>query len=81
MTSKKELKKKYKELKQKVSELQNTSMGMLYVVTNIIKIYDSNMGLIMKTFKAIAEKINAIENMFEPLVISNENGIEIEKPE
>lgn len=81
MTSKKSLKKKYKSLKRKVSELQNTSTGIIYAVANMIRIYDGNMDLIEKTFEAIVQKIKAIENRSDPLSILDKDVNETDKTE
>lgn len=81
MTSKKSLKKKYKKLKGKVSELKNTSTGIIYAVANMIRIYDGNMDLIEETFEAIVQKIKAIENKIDPLSVLDRDTDETDNTE
>ena len=74
MTSKKKkLKKRLKRLRRKVGELQDTTIGTLWFIANMIKVYDSNMELIQKTLEMIVTKINNIEDTF-----LNERGIVID---
>ena len=65
MSSKKKLKKKVKKLIRKVGELQDTTIGTLWFITNMIKVYDNNMDLIQKTMELFVEKINALEDKIE----------------
>ena len=73
MTSKKKLKKRMKRLRRKVGELQDTTIGTLWFIANMIKVWDSNMELVQKTLEMIVAKINAIEDTF-----LNKDGIVID---
>ena len=67
MTSKKNLKKKYNKLKLKVSELDDSNLGLLWAVVNMITIYDNNMELIQKTFELVVKKIDRLNDKINPL--------------
>ncbi|MCP4762608.1 MAG: hypothetical protein GY870_12580 [archaeon] len=82
MTSKKKLKKRIKKLKKIVDEIQDTNIGTLWFIVNFIKVYDSNMDLIQKTFEKFVEKINSIDDIVNP-VSEKEDDIkeEVDKEE
>jgi len=67
MTTKKELKKKYKKLKAKVSELEDITMGTLWAMRTMISIYDHNMETIQKIFEMMVEKFIKFEMKINPL--------------
>lgn len=81
MTSKHKLKKRVKKLKQQIAELQDTTIGTLWFVANLVKVYDGNMDLIQKTFERVVEKINALEDIVKP--VSEEDKVieETEQPD
>ena len=57
--------KRIKRLSRKVGELQDSTIGTLWFITNMIKVYDNNMELIQKTMELFVEKINALEDKIE----------------
>jgi len=67
MTSKKKLKKKIKKLKIKVAELDESNLGLLWAVVNMIKIYDNNMELIQKTFELVVKRLDSFNDKINPL--------------
>jgi len=58
-------KKKVKKLKKRVSQLEDTVVGSLWVIVNMISLFDSNMETITKTFKAVVDKINEMQDIKE----------------
>ncbi len=69
------LKRKIKKLKRRISKLEDMLLGSLWVIVNMINLYDSNMEIIQKTFEAVVAKINEIQDNDLP----EKEDIQIEK--
>ncbi|MFW9875895.1 MAG: hypothetical protein ACFFG0_22565 [Candidatus Thorarchaeota archaeon] len=72
MNSKKYLKKKIKKLGNKIDNIQDTIIGIMYFIMRMASTWDSNMDLIQKTFDMVAKKVNELEDSVNPLNVLDE---------
>lgn len=76
MTSKKKLKKRINKLQDQVAELQNTAIGILWIIINMIQTYDGNATIIQKTFDEIVIKLDELEKITNSLNEDEKEEIE-----
>ena len=58
-------KKKIKKLKKRINQLEDTVVGTIWVMVNMINFFDNNMDTITKTFESVVNKIDEMQGIKE----------------
>ncbi len=59
------LKGKVKKLKKRINQLEDTVVGTIWVMVNMINFFDNNMDTITKTFESVVNKIDEMQGIKE----------------